>query len=108
MSDLHFSPEARFDLDSIWDYIASDLENVSAAQETVERILDSTQRLTSFPQMGAPLSSVAEVETDYRFIVCGSYLAFYRVVGDHIYIDRILYGARDYLRILFGDLERHD
>lgn len=108
MSELHFAPEALFDLDSIWEYIAVDLENVRAARETVEHILDSVQRLTSFPHIGALLSSVAEVESDYRFIVCGSYLAFYRVVGEHVYIDRILYGARDYLRILFGDLDRYD
>jgi hypothetical protein len=30
-------------------------------------------------------------------------MTFYRVHGNDVYIDRILYGRRDYLRILIGD-----
>jgi prevent-host-death family protein len=40
---------------------------------------------------------------DYRFLVCGSYLAFYHTLAKKVYIDRILYGKRDYIKILFGD-----
>ena len=47
------------------------------------------------------MSSIAEVESDYRVLVTGSYLTFYRVRGNEVYIDRVLYGRRDYLRILF-------
>ena len=36
-------------------------------------------------------------------LVCGDYLAFYRVDGDTVYVDRILYGRRDYMALLFGD-----
>ena len=35
----------------------------------------------------------------------GNYLTFYRVNGNEVYVDRILYGRRDYLRILFGDMQ---
>ena len=48
---------------------------------------------------------MADVESDYRFLVSGNYLAFYRAYGNTVYVDRILYGRRDYLRILFGDVE---
>ena len=34
-----------------------------------------------------------------------SYLTFYRVYGSDVYVDRVLYGRRDYLRILFGDTQ---
>lgn len=53
--------------------------------------------------MGAPLSSVCNADNDERFLVSGKYLIFYRVSyhGAEIYIDRVLYGGRDYLRILF-------
>ena len=27
---------------------------------------------------------------------------FYRIYGKDVYIDRVLYGRRDYMRILFG------
>lgn len=102
---LHYAPEAQRDLDEIWDYIAFDLENPAAAAGTVERIMDAIGKLADFPEAGAPLRSVADVDSGYRFLVCGNYLAFYRVEGNEVYIDRVLYGRRDYLRILFGDPE---
>jgi len=100
---LHYTHEAQRDLDEIWDYIVSDLSNPTAAARTVNRIMDTIEQLTDFAEMGAMLSSVADVESNYRFLVCGNYLAFYRVDGNNVYIDRILYGRRDYLRILFED-----
>ena len=36
----------------------------------------------------------------YRYLVCGSYLAFYHVHNEEVIVDRILYGRRDYLSIL--------
>ena len=100
---IHYAPEARRDLDDIWDYIVADLCNPKAAQRTVSRILDAVDALADFPDSGAPLSSVADTDTDYRFLVTGNYLTFYRVQGNDVYVDRILYGRRDYLRILFGE-----
>ena len=51
---------------------------------------------------GASLNSVVDVESDYRFLVCESYLAFYRIEGSGIYIDRVLHETQDYMRVLFG------
>ena len=99
---IHYSAESRRDLDGIWDYIVSDLQNPSAAERIVDRIMDDVDRLESHAEIGAPLSSIADIESDYRFLVTGSYLTFYRVRDNDIYVDRVLYGRRDYLRILFG------
>lgn len=53
--------------------------------------------------MGAPLASVSDASSDERFLVSGSDLIFYHVNGSDVFIDRVLYGRRDYLRVLFGD-----
>ena len=45
------------------------------------------------------------MESDYRFLVSGNYLVFYRAYGKDVYIDRVLYGRRDYMLILFGDAQ---
>jgi plasmid stabilization system protein ParE len=92
------------DLEEIGDYIADTLKSPIAALNTVNKIQDAVDRLASFPQIGSPLSSIKTVETDYRFLVCGNYLVFYRESKDKVYIDRILYGRRDYMAILFGDM----
>lgn len=95
-----YSPESRRDLDGIWEYIKYSLQNPSSAVHTVERIMDEIDQLEIFPDIGALLSSIAEVESDERFLVTGNYLTFYRVRGDTVFIDRILNGRCDYLRIL--------
>lgn len=102
---LHYSPEALKDLDETWDYIVTDLNNPEAAHDVVNRIMDVIDRLEDFAELGAPLSSAADVETDYRFLLSGNYIIFYRPEGADIYIDRILYCRRNYLRILFPDLK---
>lgn len=104
MSNLHVSPEALHDLSDIKSYISDDLENPKAARSTVDKILKRIRRLVEHPLMGAALSSVCDVDTDERFLVCGNYLAFYHVScrAAEVYVDRVLYGGRDYMRILFG------
>ena len=96
------------DLEEIGDYIEREFMTPKAALNTVNKIQDSIDNLSIFPLMGASLSSIFNIETDYRFLVCGKYLAFYRVNDDIVNIDRILYGKRDYIRILFGDIETED
>ena len=102
---IHYAVEARRDLDDIWDYIVTDLCNASAAERVVNDILDVVEQLENFSEMGALLASIANVDSDYRYLISGNYLIFYRVYGMDVYVDRILYGRRDYLRILFGDTQ---
>lgn len=103
-NNIHYSAESRRDLDDIWDYIVSELQNRVAAERVVDRILDAVERLKDFAEMGALLSSVADVGGDYRFLVSENYMVFYRVNGRDVFIDRVLYGRRDYLRVLFRDM----
>ena len=107
-NNIHYSAESRRDLDDIWDYIVSELQNRVAAERVVNRILDAVDRLENFAEMGTLLSSVADVSGDYRFLVSGSYMIFYRVNGRNVYIDRILYGRRDFIRVLFRDMSAEE
>lgn len=103
MNNLHLSEEAQNDLIEIKAYIEEELLNPSVALATVSRITKSLRILQTYAQAGAPLSSIAEIESDYRFIASGNYISFYRAYGSEVYVDRILYAHRDYMRILFGD-----
>lgn len=105
---IHYSPESRRDLDDIWDYIVSELQNRSAAERVIDRIMDAVDPLKNFAEMGTPLSSIADVGTDYRFLVSDNYMVFYRVQGNDVYIDRVLYGRSDYMSVLFKDLLREE
>jgi plasmid stabilization system protein ParE len=92
-------------LEQIGDYISLHLQNPIAALNTVEKIQDRISKLADLPNIGASFSIVSGSETDRRFLVCGNYLAFYRVDGSTVFIDRILYGKRDYMAILFEGIE---
>mgnify|MGYP004553751483 FL=1 len=105
---IHYSSESRRDLDDIWDYIVSELQNRSAAERVINRIIDAVDPLKNFAEMGTPLSSIADIGTDYRFLVSGNYMVFYRVQSNDVYIDRVLYGRSDYMSVLFKDLLREE
>ena len=102
MNNLYISEEAQNDLDQIKNYITEELENPTAAIATVSKITKKIRILENHAYAGALLSSIADIESDYRFLVSGNYIVFYRACGDDVYIDRVLYGRRDYMRILFG------
>ena len=104
MNDLHLSPDAQDDLSEIKAYIAEDLENPQAAISTVAKITKTVRVLRDHAYIGTPLSSISNVSSDYRYLVSGSYMVFYRIAGTDIFIDRVLYGRSDYRNILFKDM----
>lgn len=107
-NNIHYSLEARNDLDEIWEHISFELCSPQAAENTVNKIMDTVDELENFSEIGTILFSVTGIESDYRFLTSGNYMVFYRVNGQDVYIDRVLYGRRDYLRILFPDLPQNN
>ena len=103
MNRIVISPLAKNDLLDIRKYIVTELENPVAAEKILTQIVKRISELKNFSHIGARLSSITKIETDYRYLVSGSYLIFYRSKEKTVYVDRILYGKRDYLSILFGD-----
>ena len=104
MIKFYISPQAKSDIEEIKEYITIELDNPIAALNVVSKIMKSMKQLIEFPDMGALLSSVIEIPTNYRFLVSGNYLVFYRHERDSLYVVRVLYGRRDYISILFGEL----
>lgn len=102
MMKLRINPEVIEDIAEIKRYIREELYNPSAADRTAKRIVSAYKELKTAPYIGAPLDSVLEVKTDYRFLVCGNHLIFYKVKDDVISIYRVMNGRRDYCRQLFG------
>lgn len=104
MSKLKISPEAKNDLAEIKDYISQELCNPQAAVNLASKITRKIRGLSEHPGIGASLSSIMDIQTDYRFLVCTNYLILYRYEDEIVFVSRILYGKRDYMHILFGNL----
>lgn len=99
---VRYSPKARKDLKDIREYIKVDLCNPIAAKNTMSRILYAVKQLEDFPLSGIQLTSEMGFNSGYWYLAAGKYLIFYHVTGQNVYVDRILHGSRDYMRILFG------
>jgi len=108
MYNLHYSIESKNDLTQIKEHISVEFDNPTAATRLVSYITKRIRGLKKFPEMGALLSSIVDIDSDYRFLVCKNYLVFYRIDRNNIYIIRVLYGGRDYISILFSDLQQDE
>ena len=108
MMKIRVSPAALNDLKEINFYIKDDLSNPIAEKNVMKRIVDDYNRLTFSPDIGIPLSTKVPFETDYRFIISGNYLIFYKTDNEYVSVYRVLYGRRDYLRIIFDDKKFDD
>ncbi len=100
---INYSPMAKDDLDGIWHYIANELLNPSAAENTVNGIMDIVDGLGDFPEMGSRLIFNSGLDSGYRFVIYKNYMVFYHIQADFVYIDRVIYGKRDYMTELFPD-----
>ena len=74
------------------------------ALTTIRKIKARIKELEDFPLIGTSLSAVVSIDTDYRFLGCGSYLAFYRYSDNLVSIDRILHSKQNYIAIMLGDI----
>lgn len=71
----------------------------------VDGIMDKVDGIASFPESGAKLVFENGLDSGYRYVVFKNYLAFYRLRSNNVvYVDRVIYGGRDYMRILFPGL----
>ena len=109
MAEVVISPPAKADMREIGDYIRRELKNPGAAMGRIRRFRAAIDSLRDFPESGAPLLPPGKARCPYRFLVCGNYLIFYHTDGAAVMVDRVLYGRRDYLALLFGNaLEESD
>lgn len=100
---IKYSLLALNDLDEIWEYITEELMNPSAAENTVNGIMDAIEALADFPNAGVRLLFDGELDSGYCFVIYKNYMAFYHTQNNVIYVDRVIYGKRDYMKVLFSD-----
>lgn len=103
MLKLRINPLAKQDLIDIKEYIYQEFDNPDAAVNVISEIIQCYGKLKEFPLLGKELSSKVEVETDYRYLICGNYIVFYKIDNVYVSIYRIFYSRRDYVKILFDD-----
>lgn len=103
MVEVVISPLAKEDMAQIAEYIRRELSNADASLRLLRLFRETILRLRDFPELGAPVLPDGQQAAYYRMLVCGNYLIFYHTEEGFAMVDRVLYGRRDYLPLLFGD-----
>jgi toxin ParE1/3/4 len=96
--ELRFTPLGLQDLDEIWSFVACD--SLDAADKFIDRILEKCCLIAENPGLGRARDDLAE---GVRGFPVGNYLIFYHVLGDALFVDRVLSGYRDLLAVFPND-----
>jgi len=103
-SEVRLLASAEQDLREIINYIAQD--NPVSAEALLHGFEVHFQTLSVYPLLGRiPFDSDLQ-KLDYRYLVAGKYLIFYKIDGTNVLVYRILHSAQDYMRVLDEDSGR--
>ena len=80
---------------AVWEHIA--IDNISAADQVIDRFTAAFERIASFPESGAPFDHPRGM---FRIVVVTPYLIFYRTIGNEVDIVRVLHSARRWEELL--------
>lgn len=90
MSGYDFHPEARFDLDEIWEFIRVD--SLDAADKVIAEILAAIEALAPFPNQGHKRPDLTS--RPLRFILVREYLVAYAPDEKPIWVVAVIHGRR--------------
>ena len=99
MAQIVWTEPALIDLNEIAEYIA--LDKLGAAQDLVEKIFSTVERLQEFPESGRfpPELDVA----NYREIICGPCRIFYRLENNKVFILYVKRSERELRKFILDD-----
>jgi plasmid stabilization system protein ParE len=90
MTGYDFHPEARFDLDEIWEFIRAD--NLDAADRTIAEILSAIRALVPFPGQGRRRPDLTS--RPLRFTLVREYLIAYAPDEKPLWVVAVMHGRR--------------
>ena len=90
MTGYDFHPEARFDLDEIWEFIRAD--NLDAADRLIAEILGAIDALVPFPGRGHRRPDLTS--RPLRFILVREYLIAYTPEEKPLWVVAVMHGRR--------------
>ena len=96
---IEYSKNAVRDLDRVWAEVLKASRSYDVTERYINDLMDKVESKADHPKLGAPLY-YEDRFTGYYFVVFKAYLAFYRLEGERMLVDRVLFGKSDYIRIL--------
>ena len=97
---LKIFPLAKLDMEQIFNYIAVDLCNPTAAIRQINDFENAFENVCAFPESCPYMKNEYVKDKSLRKLVVNNYIAFYRIKNDEIQVVRVLYGMRNYETLL--------
>lgn len=91
MTECDFHPEARADLDQIWEFIRAD--NIDAADPVIAEILSAIRSLVQFPYRGHKRLDLTS--RPLRFVRVREYLVAYAPDEEPLWVVAVMHGRRN-------------
>lgn len=93
---LKIFPMARLDMEQIFDYIAVELCNPTAAIGQINDFEKAFENICTFPESCPYVNNEYVKDKSLRKLIVNNYIAFYRIKDNEIQVVRVLYGMRNY------------
>lgn len=73
-----------------------ELAGADSARTVTNQVLDSLERLKTFPLSGSLPRDRWLRESGFRFVISGKFIAAYRLIDHTVFVYHIAHGASDY------------
>lgn len=97
---LRIFPAAKADMEQIFQYISVELCNLMAALGQIDDFAKAFDNVCTFPESCPPINNEYVKDKSLRKLVVNNYIAFYRVKNREVQVVRVLYGMRNYEKLL--------
>lgn len=101
MKKVEYSQIVRKKLKNLRENLTTEF-NSEISIKAVKKITDVARGLGDFEEVGVLVSSIYDVESDYRYIYVGHNYLFYRIEIDKIIIVEMFDEREDFMYKLFG------
>ena len=103
--NIHIMDAAKAEMREIYWYIARELNQPTAAARRISLIEAAIQSLKETPASRALVRDAYLASKGYRMVVVKNHLVFYIVREEEraVSVMRVLYGRRDWMRLLRAD-----
>lgn len=97
---LRIFPTAKADMEQIFQYISVELCNPTAALGQINDFAKAFDNVCAFPESCSRINNEYVKDKSLRKLVVNNYIAFYRVNNREVQVVRVLYGMRNYEKLL--------
>ncbi len=97
---IEYSEDSKQDLIEIRRYIKYNLQEPNIAKKLTDKIRKEIRKLSDNPEMYSIIDDELINKLKIRRIIIDNYIVFYRVKDGSVEIVRIMYGKRNWMKLL--------